>query len=63
MGVKGTLLGLNTRYPTKTETHNPTTESRRAKTLAVSHELPVPDLLSKELPEEISKGTQSQLIE
>lgn len=63
MGVKRTPLGLKTQYPTNTDAHNETTDNRRAKTLETfTDELGVV-LVEIELPKEISKGSQSQLIE
>lgn len=63
MGVKGMLLGLKSRYPTKIDTHNDTADNRRAKALETFPEALGPVLVSIELPEEISKGTQSQSTE
>lgn len=63
MGVKWTLLGLNTQYPTNADAHKETTDRRTAKMLEAFVEELDPALVNKELPKEISKGTQSQLIE
>lgn len=60
MGLKAIDLALKYRYPTNTDKPKETTDKRRAKALAASHESPEADFESAELPEEISNGTQSQ---
>lgn len=63
MAVKGTGLGLDTQYPTKTDMQIAATEMIIEKALAALQELVESTLLTAEPTKAISKGTQSQLIE
>lgn len=63
MGVKGTFLPFVTLYPTKIERQRETTDSRRAKALAASQELPDATLDGLEDPGETSIYIQSQPME
>lgn len=63
IGVKGTVFGLkSTLYPTKMDAHKETTDSRRAKTLE-EFDVPFAPVVTIELPEGISKDSQSQPTE
>lgn len=64
MGVKGIVLEEEaTRYPTKMDVLNAARENRNEKTVAMFHELLCASLATPVLPDTISSGIQSQLIE
>lgn len=63
MGVKGTSLVLETRYPMKIATHSETTESSMAKAVAASHDPLDARETDTEEAKAMSKGSQLQLAE